>query len=242
MQSGTKLLEVIAASIDDALEAERGGAGRIELVRALSMGGLTPDLALVGSVSGRIKIPMRVMIRESDALTAHNAEEFARLEDTVDCLKQFEIQGLVFGFVRHGEVEVKKVESLLQRMPDDWRVTFHRAFESIADQAAAVDVLKRYPQIDRILTTGADSARVPSQAEERRARIEELQRVAGEQITILVAGGQDLRKLRTFAASPTIRELHVGRAARLPASHDGVVCCKRVAAVKKILEGTPVEG
>jgi len=38
------LLEVIALSADDAIAAERGGADRLEIVRAIDTGGLTPDL------------------------------------------------------------------------------------------------------------------------------------------------------------------------------------------------------
>ena len=38
-------LEVIATSLDDALAAEQGGAARVELVRALDAGGLTPRVA-----------------------------------------------------------------------------------------------------------------------------------------------------------------------------------------------------
>jgi copper homeostasis protein len=233
-QPAPKVLEVIATSLEDALEAERGGAGRIELVRALAMGGLTPDLQLPGSVSTRVKIPVRVMIRESDASTAHSEEEFERLEGEVDRLKAAPIQGLVFGFVRRGEIETEKVERLLKRMPSHWRVTFHRAFEAVAHPFASLETLKRYPEIDRLLTNGIES----DDAGDRRRRLEELQNHAGDSLTIIAAGGPDLRKLRVLAASTVIRELHVGRAARLPASHLGPVRWERVASVKRVWEKT----
>ena len=38
------LLEVIATSLDDALAAEDGGAGRLEIVHDLERGGLTPPV------------------------------------------------------------------------------------------------------------------------------------------------------------------------------------------------------
>jgi copper homeostasis protein len=38
------MLEVIACSVADAVAAERGGADRLELVRDLNVGGLTPPL------------------------------------------------------------------------------------------------------------------------------------------------------------------------------------------------------
>ena len=45
--SMTPLLEVIACSVADAVEAEKGGASRLEIVRDLGRGGLTPPLELV---------------------------------------------------------------------------------------------------------------------------------------------------------------------------------------------------
>ncbi len=198
------------------------------------MGGFTPDLLLPGLVSNRVKIPVRVMIRESDSSSTHSAEEFERLETAIDRLNGAPIQGLVFGFVRRGQIEIDKVERLLPRMPAHWRVTFHRAFEAVADPFAALEVLKRYPQIDRILTNGLES----DDPRERRVRLEELQTAAGDRITIIAAGGPALRKLRVLAESAVIRELHVGRAARLPASHLGPVRWERVVAVKRIWEPT----
>ena len=45
--SGGGLLEVIVSSLEDALEAEQGGAGRLEVVRNLELGGLTPSFEIV---------------------------------------------------------------------------------------------------------------------------------------------------------------------------------------------------
>jgi copper homeostasis protein len=47
MLKGTRLIEVIACSVADAIEAERGGAGRLEIVTDFSRGGLTPPVELV---------------------------------------------------------------------------------------------------------------------------------------------------------------------------------------------------
>lgn len=234
MHPPTKLLEVIATSLEDALEAERGGAGRIELVRALAMGGFTPDHLLPDMICSRVTIPVRVMIRASDSPTTHCAEEFECHESSIEALKMVPIQGLVFGFVRRGKIETEKVERLLRRMPAHWRVTFHRAFESVADPFSSIELLKQYRQIDRILTNGLDSDDVAG----RRTRLEQLQEAAGDQLTIIAAGGPDLRKLRVLAASPVLRELHIGRAARLPASHLGAVRKERVAAVQRLWSST----
>ena len=62
----TPILEVIACSLTDAIEAEQGGAGRLEIVSELKRGGLTPSFDLVAEIKQRVAIPLRVMLRESE--------------------------------------------------------------------------------------------------------------------------------------------------------------------------------
>src|SRR6188474_594629 len=74
---GTKgmRLEVIATSLEDAVEAEAGGADRIELVRDLAAGGMTPPLDLVDAVLSRVRIPVRVMVRHTVAhVVSHDGD------------------------------------------------------------------------------------------------------------------------------------------------------------------------
>ena len=53
------LLEVIACSVADAVEAEKGGAKRLEIVRDLGRGGLTPPLELVAQIKHAVDLPLR---------------------------------------------------------------------------------------------------------------------------------------------------------------------------------------
>jgi copper homeostasis protein CutC len=59
-----KTLEVIVTTVDEAIEAEAGGADRLELVRALDVGGLTPEISIARGVLAAVRIPVRVMVRE----------------------------------------------------------------------------------------------------------------------------------------------------------------------------------
>jgi copper homeostasis protein CutC len=60
------LLEVIACTVEDAIEAERGGAGRLEVISRFDVGGLTPAPELVREIKAKVSIPVRVMLRESE--------------------------------------------------------------------------------------------------------------------------------------------------------------------------------
>ncbi len=55
------ILEISVETVEAALAAERGGADRIELCSALSLGGVTPGAGLVSTVQEQILIPIVVM-------------------------------------------------------------------------------------------------------------------------------------------------------------------------------------
>jgi copper homeostasis protein len=216
--------------MEDALEAELGGADRIEICRGLMVGGLTPDSMVVRQVMKQVKIPVRVMLRENDAPTTYGEAEFARIEEHLRRISDLEVDGLVMGFVRSGEVETQKLERVLALAPHR-KVTFHRAFDEVADRIAALQVLKRYSQVDRILTNGVDD-----NPQDRRKRLEGLQSAAAPEITILVAGGTDEQMLGELGSSHLIREIHVGRAARSPAIQTGPVMRHCVERVRRLID------
>lgn len=230
MHQVRKLLEVIACTAEDALEAELGGADRIELCRGLVVGGLTPDSMVVRQVMKQVRIPVRVMLRETDAHTIYNESDFLRIEEHLRRISDLEVDGFVVGFVRNGEVETRKLERLLNLAPNR-KVTFHRAFEAVEDRIAALHVLKRYSQVDRVLTDGVDE-----DPQIRTNQLEELQAAAEPGIAVIAAAGTDERMWAALAASKTVREVHVGRAARMPAIHTGPVRKECVEHLRRILD------
>ena len=68
------LLEVIVQTADDALAAQDGGADRLEVVRDIGVGGLTPSLALVDAIQAVTQLPLRVMVRENAGFSIGDGE------------------------------------------------------------------------------------------------------------------------------------------------------------------------
>jgi copper homeostasis protein len=216
------ILEVIACSVDDALAAERGGAGRIELVSRFDLGGLTPPLELVREVVRRVGVPVRVMLRDSQDFEVRDEIERARLCATARELAATGIDGLVCGFLRNGDIDHELLARVLASAPN-LRATFHRAFERLRDQPAAIRQLKRHSQIDRILTSGAGATRA-----RRIAQLGDCQRDARPEIAILAGGGMDAATVRAIRRQTPIREFHAGRGVRRPATVEGAVDAARV--------------
>jgi copper homeostasis protein len=223
------LLEVIVASVEDACEAEQGGAGRLEIVRDLASGGLTPPLPLVSQIIKSVHIPVRVMVRETAAHEVRDTRVLARLRQAVRELGRLPIDGLVLGLIDGGRVDLPAVRSLLEDARS-LRVTFHRAFELVTDAREGFAALATCAQIDRVLHSGG-----PGSWAERRTRLAALAAAAGPSLGIIAGGGLTLDGLARLRGTPGVNEFHVGRAAREPATPDGAVRAPLVAALARAL-------
>ena len=72
-------LEVIASTLEDGVAAEAGGADRLEVVRDLDRGGLTPAIALVEALLARVRLPLRVMVRVEEPFVPTSPAVIARM-------------------------------------------------------------------------------------------------------------------------------------------------------------------
>jgi copper homeostasis protein len=215
------LLEVIVQTVADARAAADGGADRLEVVRAIRDGGLTPAPSLVEAIAAATSLPLRVMIRENAGYESSPVER-RLLQQAASDIASIGVHGLVAGFARGGDLLLDDLSVVLDAAPRV-PVTFHRAFDTLADPGGAVDVLGQIQAIDRILTSGGDGT-----ARERCARLRELSARAAGRLVIVAGGGVDEAAFAMFARDGCVREIHVGRAARDGIDPDGPVAAARV--------------
>jgi copper homeostasis protein len=215
------LLEVIVCSISDAIEAQRGGAGRLEIVSDLARGGMTPPPGLVKGIVTLVPLPVRVMLRESASYEIASEAERERLCHSAFEFSSLRIDGFVLGFLRSGTVDVKLTQQILDCAPG-LKATFHHAFEE-TEPCKAIREIKKIRQIDRILTH-AGTGDWPEKCE----RLAGYQHEARPEIEMIAGGGLDAESIKTVNRLTEIREFHVGRAARAAASVDAPVQAARV--------------
>lgn len=177
------LVEICCGSIDDAIEAEAGGADRVELCSALFLGGLTPSLGTILEAKSRLKIPVMTMIRPRAGGFAYSEAEMASMERDADLALANGADGLVFGILHpDGTVDLERCSRLLKRAPNRQTV-FHRAFDVTPDAFAALDQIVDLG-FTRILSSGQQDSALDALAFIRR-----LIEYAGDRIEILPGGG-----------------------------------------------------
>jgi copper homeostasis protein len=177
------LVEICCGSIDDVIEAEAGGADRVELCSALFLGGLTPSLGTVLEAKSRLKIPVMAMIRPRAGGFCYSAAEIASMERDADLAVANGADGLVFGILRpDGTVDVDRCRRILNRA-GKCQTVFHRAFDVTPDPFAALDQIVALG-CTRILTSGQEHSALDAMPFIRR-----LIEYAAGRIEILPGGG-----------------------------------------------------
>ena len=224
------IIEVIVQTVDDARAATDGGADRLEVVRAIGDGGLTPSRSVVDAIKNATSLPLRVMVRENAGFETSEAE-LEVLRAAAWNLTRLGVDGLVAGFARDGQLSLGEFAAVIEAAPGI-PVTFHRAFDSLADPLAAIDRLSVNPRIDRILTSGGTGS-----VEERRDCLRQYVAQAGPRLTIIAGGGVELEMFGLLVQQQTVREIHVGRAARDGNNPEGPVSAASVRRLRDLADG-----
>lgn len=141
--------------MQSALNAEKGGANRIELCTSLEVGGLTPTRSLIKQVKDALNIPVYVLIRPRKGSFVYSPVELEAMQSDISFCYDVGCEGVVFG-VLHREGGIDETATLLLMETAKFMdVTFHRAFDLIHDHLEGLNILKELG-VQRILTSGCD--------------------------------------------------------------------------------------
>ena len=183
-------IEICAYSLESCINAQVGGAKRIELCGGLGEGGTTPSAGLIEVVKSSVSIPVYVMIRPRGGDFVYDVFEEQVMRKDIDMAKKLGADGVVLGvLLPDGQVDVARTKALVD-YAFPLKVTFHRALDLTPDPIKALqDVIKT--GAERILTSGLKANAL--------AGIETLRQLAqeaGDQIEIMAGAGVNAANAR----------------------------------------------
>ena len=175
--------EVCLDSVESAIEAQAGGADRVELCDNLFEGGTTPSAGAIKLAREKLTIGLQVIIRPRGGDFCYSDIEMEVMKQDITTARELGSDGVVIGILRpDGQVDSERCRVLIEAAKD-MNVTFHRAFDMMRDPFEALERI-----IDlgcsRILTSGQEATVL-----EGMALLKELVQKAGDRIIVMPGSG-----------------------------------------------------
>jgi copper homeostasis protein len=194
--------EVCVDSVEGARAARAGGAQRVELCGALSVGGITPSGGAIRATRDAVELGLHVLIRCRAGDFVFDDAEAETMERDIDLAGEWGADGVVIGALREdGQVDVDRCRRWIAGARP-MRVTFHRAFDVCADPVRALEDLLDLG-VDRLLTSGQAAT-----AWEGRELIASLVARADEGLSVMPGAGVNEQTAAPLLRETGARELH----------------------------------
>ncbi len=147
------ILECCVDSVESALNAEKGGASRLELCAGLPVGGTTPSLSLFHRIRKESDIRIHVLIRPRFGDFCYSEYEMDVMKEEIRMFREAKAQAVVIGVLdADGNLDIPSMEKLIQEA-GEMDVTLHRAFDVCQDPYKTMEEAVKLG-INTILTSG----------------------------------------------------------------------------------------
>jgi copper homeostasis protein len=201
------LIEICVDTAEGLAAAIEGGADRIELCAALSVGGLTPSRGLM-AMAVASPVPVFAMIRPRDGDFAYSAREVAVMLADINAARDAGLAGVVFGAnLADGGLDLAVLRALISAAQGMGQ-TLHRAFDLAPDLDQALEDAIALG-IPRILTSGGAVTAIKGVA-----ALERLCAQAAGRTMIMPGAGINARTVGALRHLP-LAEIHASCASNL---------------------------
>jgi len=210
-------IEVIVQNADEALEAEKLGVDRLELVSAIDEGGLTPSFTVIDDVLSHVSIPVQIMIRPHSRGFMYDDTDMDHVMKAINHVVAKGGRRIVFGAITDsGTIDEEAIKKITTAFPG-LDITFHKAFDEVDDQIEAYTTLEKYPEIKRILTSGGTKDCVSGKHQLKKLHDVSVARKGPDIMPGAGLSPDNIASIHTFVRAD---QYHFGRAVREQASYD----------------------
>ena len=198
------LLEVCCGSFEDALQANKAHAHRIELNSALYLGGLTPSLGSLIKTKTLTTIKTICMVRPRAGGFCYSNEDVEVMFEDARLLLENGADGLAFGFLNEDatinyELTKKMIDFIHSYQKE---AVFHRAIDVSKDFEASLQQLIRLG-CNRVLTSGSYAT-----VSEGKDILKSVYKTYGNKIEIVMGSGINEQNAQQLIDYTGIHQVH----------------------------------
>ena len=150
----TVVKEACVDNIQDAINAFKKGADRIEFCSNLDEDGLTPSNYDLISLKKSISIPVRVMVRPHSNSFNYNDDDLIQMKETIEFCKNQKFDGVVFGCLDDdNELDLNKIKYLAD-FAKPLNVIIHKAIDLTSSPVNSLKNLLEIDNVNGVLSSG----------------------------------------------------------------------------------------
>ena len=195
-------IEICTNSVTSCLEAQKGGAYRVELCAGIPEGGTTPSYGEIAVAREMLTIKLNVIIRPRGGDFLYSDVEHQVMLRDIEMAKELGVDGVVIGcLTADGEIDIERNKELIDAAKG-MSITFHRAFDMCKDPFKSLEQIISLG-CERILTSGQQPTAI-----EGVSLLKELVDKAGNRIIIMPGSGVNEDNIATLAKETSAKEFH----------------------------------
>src|SRR5262249_48038548 len=126
-------IEICADDVESAIEAELGGADRVELCDNLAVGGTTPSAGVIAEACRGLTLPVHVLIRPRAGNYVYSKRELAVMRHDIEVARSLGATAVVLGVLTDRATIDRDQTAALVSLARPLSVTFHKAFDQTRD-------------------------------------------------------------------------------------------------------------
>jgi copper homeostasis protein len=182
--------------------AKKYGFDRIELCVNLEMGGLTPSPGLV-HMALNTGLETHALIRPRAGGFVYLDAEKELILAEIHALKYLGIHGFVVGALKENKEIDTTLIGEIAKITKGKELTFHRAFDDMAEWKDGADVLKFF-KFKRVLTSGR-----AANVDEGLINLNEIKEYFGSELGLMVGGGVNIKNIDRIAREIEPSAIHL---------------------------------
>lgn len=195
-------IEICANSVASCLQAQKGGAYRVELCAGIPEGGTTPSYGETAVARQLLDIKLNIIIRPRGGDFLYSEVEHQAMLHDIEMAKKLGVDGVVIGCLKaNGTIDMERNKELIDAAKG-MNVTFHRAFDMCKDPFESLEQIISLG-CDRVLTSGQQPTAI-----EGVSLLAELVAKANSRIIIMPGSGVNEDNIATIAAETKAAEFH----------------------------------
>ena len=195
-------VEICTNSVASCVEAQKGGAYRVELCAGIPEGGTTPSYGEIVVARKLLNIKLNVIIRPRGGDFLYSDVEHQTMLHDIEIAKKLGVDGVVFGcLTTDGEVDMERNKELVEAAKGI-NITFHRAFDMCKDPLKSLELIISLG-FDTLLTSGQQPTAI-----EGVSLLKQLVDVANNRIVIMPGSGVNEDNIAVIAEQTGAKEFH----------------------------------